>query len=619
MTRTTRRTVSLIVIILLGLWLRLLWLGVSPLRGDEAFAIEYWAAPWPEGLAITSIEPHPYGTFALFALWKSIFGDGEWVMRLLPTLFSIPGIAATYTLGRRLAIHDRAAQLAALLYALHPFLIWHAQDARNYAIWAALSPIVMIAFLRALDTNRLRDWGIYAGIALASAYTFFFAIFFLATQGVYLLLTRPARLRRYLMAASILAIGLIPWALQILGIMQGGDYGGTAGEFQFSQLFTWFLPTFAAGSTLPPNINTWLWPALVLLFAGGLIGLWRGNRPAAVFLLLNVAIPVLGLWAASGRMDIFRPRYLLPVSVVLLLVVAWVVHNLTTRSYRPYKIAGILLLGGILLLDGTAIVNSHLNPAFAKAPDWRALGSFLTAHVAPDDLVIQQALDPGFTYYYRGPADETGLPLRANPPAEETIALLEEAVARYAAIWLLPVNMPSWDAERVPLTWLTANLQTTANLTLADFDVLEYRTWTVPSAELATCRAIEFAAVAYLCDWQIERLGPDVLRVTLYWEPLQPTPDPLLHGFAHLTGPPHGELNSPLWAQDDHAVTDTHWQPGVVRRDVYQIHIPPNLPSGQWAVEIGLYDPQTAARIAVGSEDHVILEMDSALLNLDTQ
>ncbi|MBN2469952.1 MAG: glycosyltransferase family 39 protein, partial [Anaerolineae bacterium] len=205
MTRSRWRAAGLVILFsLLGLWLRLLWLDKSPLRGDEAFAIQYWAAPWPDGLTLTRIEPHPYGTFALFALWRGIFGEGEWVMRLLPALLSLPGIAAIYVAGRHLFRGRRAGLIAALLYAIHPFLIWHAQDARNYAIWAMTSAVVLAAFLRAITVQRRGAWLLYAFSALVSAYIFFFEIFFIAAQGLYLLLFQRRSLRRWLPAVALM-------------------------------------------------------------------------------------------------------------------------------------------------------------------------------------------------------------------------------------------------------------------------------------------------------------------------------------------------------------------------------------------------------------------------------
>lgn len=617
MRRSSQRMFSLIVVMLLGLMLRLLWLDASPLRGDEAFAIEYWAAPWPEALALTSVEPHPYGTFALFAFWKWIFGDGEWVMRLLPALLSIPGIAATYTLGRQLFRDIQVARLAALLYALHPFLIWHAQDVRNYAIWAALSPMVMAAFWQAIHSNRSDHWRRYLLLALAAAYTFFFAIFFLITQGLYVVLMHRNRWRKYTLTGLTLGVGLIPWGLQILSIMQGSGYGGTAGAFQIGQLFTWFLPAYAIGTTLPQTLVAWLWPLLIILLIGGITLLWQHNRSATMFIVLNIVVPIFCLWIASERMDIFRPRYLMPITVMLILVIAWLARYMTTRSAFFVRMAGASLAGGLLLLNGLSLFNAHLNPVFAKAPDWRVLGEFLTTHVHPDDLVIQQAMDPSFTYYYRGPADETGLPLSANAPAEETITYLQDARPQYSAIWFLPSNIPQWDADRVPLGWLTENMQQTANLTIAGFDLHEYQSWTVSEEEFAPCKNIEFQSVASLCDWRVESLGPDTIRVTLYWAPIE-TPDHAVHGFVHLIGPVQDNTNTSIWSQEDHLVTDEHWQPGILRRDVYQLEIKENLAGGSWTIQFGLYDPASATRIPVDDTDHITIPVEIDLLELTT-
>ncbi len=600
----------LVLITLLGLWLRLLWLGAVPLRGDEAFAIQYWAAPWPGGLALTSVEPHPYGTFALFALWRAVFGDGEWVMRLLSALLSVPGSAALYVIGRRLFRAERAGLLAALLYAVHPFLIWHAQDARNYAIWAMVSAVTLAVFLRALAANQRRGWLLYSASALVGAYIFFFEILFIATHFLYLLLFRRSAWRRWLPGGALIGLGLIPWALQILTIMRSGTYGGTAGAFNFRQMVTWFPPTLAIGSTLPASTENWLWPVLLLAAAASLMIIGRKWPASGWLLALLLIVPLILFRLAALRMDIFRPRYVLPLTVVFIALASGATSYLTTRNTLD-RIAAAAGLFALILLNGIALQHHYHDPAFAKAPDWRALGAFLTAQAAPDDLVIQQALDPAFTYYFRGPADETGLPLRANPPAEETIAYLETAAEQYAAIWFLPQDVPWWDAEKVPLAWLTANLQRTADLTVSGFELLRFQPWQVAADEITRELNLRFGEDAILRDWRITRLTDDLLHITLYWEPLT-EPDSPLHGFVHLTGPPRPEVGQPLWSQDDHRVSDTHWEPGILRRDVYHLRLPASPSGGPWTLNIGLYVPETAQRLPVAGSDHISIPLNTS-------
>lgn len=605
---------ALVAITLLGLSLRLLWLGRSPLRGDEAFAIQYWAAPWPDALALTRVEPHPFGTFAIFAVWRALFGTGELVMRLLSVLLSLPGIAAMYVIARQLFGRRSTGLLAALLYAVHPFLIWHAQDARNYALWTATSAISLAAFLIALRTNRRAHWRRYAIATLFNLYTFFFAAFYLAAQALYVALAARHRLGSWMRSAVIIGFGLIPWLWQIATIVLSSGYGGTAEPFDTAKLFSWFLPVYFAGETIPGELNQWLWPVFTVLAVVSLFAIWRARRQVFSLLAIYAVIPVILLWLASTRMNIFRPRYLMPETYVAILLVVGLSGLLATR--RTHRILRFTLLAGILLLNSYALYGYYTNPAYAKAPDWRTLGAFLTAHVAADDLVIEQALDPAFSYYYRGAGDETGLPLRANPPAEETIAFLEDAVSRYTSIWLIPADNPAWDAERVPFTWLTSNLQTIANLTIASFEVYQFKPWEVPAAEFSSNIVTTFENIATLHDIRLERLG-SWLRVTVYWEPLQ-APAESLHGFAHLIGPPRPDSGSPLWAQNDHAVTDHHWERGQIRRDVYLIPLPATLPQSNYMLHVGLYDPDTVTRIAAGDDNHVAIPVPEELL-LNTQ
>jgi hypothetical protein len=53
----------------------------------------------------------------------------------------------------------------------------------------------------------------------------------------------------------------------------------------------------------------------------------------------------------------------------------------------------------------------------------------------------------------------------------------------------------------------------------------------------------------------------------------------------------------------------TLWQPGEFVTDVHTIPVPPNLPPGEYSLEVGLYLAETGMRLPIaGDDDHVILE-----------
>ena len=144
-----------IVIILLAFALRLHKLADVPLRGDEAFSALYWTGlPLSQSLRdIATIEPHPPLTYALFRFWGIWVGgiDSVFALRLLSALGNLLGVAAMYGLARRLGGRAWLSLMAALLWALHPFEIWHSQDYRNYALWAGFSVTALWLGLRLIS------------------------------------------------------------------------------------------------------------------------------------------------------------------------------------------------------------------------------------------------------------------------------------------------------------------------------------------------------------------------------------------------------------------------------------------------------------------------------------
>ena len=129
----------LVIIILLGFGLRTHDLQAVPLRGDEAFSVLYWADT-PLNVSLTEIahgEPHTPLVYAVGRAWNYIIGgiDSVFALRYLSVLGNIIGVSAIFALGWRLSKRRSAALIAALMWALHPFEIWHSQEFRNYAYW----------------------------------------------------------------------------------------------------------------------------------------------------------------------------------------------------------------------------------------------------------------------------------------------------------------------------------------------------------------------------------------------------------------------------------------------------------------------------------------------------
>ena len=271
-----RRLCLLILVIWLGFALRLHDLAAVPLRGDEAFSARYWVElPLYESLTeIASFDPHPPLAYLLFHLWGRLVGGigSPFALRFLPLLGNIIGAAAMFALGRRLSGQSAVGLLAALMWALHPFEIWHSQDFRNYAVWAGLSAVALWLGLRLMDSHRRVDWWLYAVAASLSAFMFYTELMMMLALAVVAWRRLHRRLLlRFLALQCLIGAAVLGAFLVFQGPVLTGaaPYPGNLQPFAAADYLTRFLPTLILGDSLPPEWP-FVWPFLclaALLFA----------------------------------------------------------------------------------------------------------------------------------------------------------------------------------------------------------------------------------------------------------------------------------------------------------------------------------------------------------------
>ncbi len=574
-----------LILILLAFALRIYHLNASPLRGDEAFAVRYWAAP-PAGILnrLAWIEPHPFGTFFIFWAWKSLVGDGEFAMRMLPALINVLGVPAMYALGRRLLRGNVAPLAAAFLWALDPNLIWHAQDVRNYAIWAAMSAVSMWLLLRATDRSRRIDWLLYILSATLTLYVFFLEAFMIVVQGFYVLTSRRQAARAWLLSIGLVALLLIPWFGQLWALAHSG-YAGTSAPVHLADLLWRFWPALFVGEWALDSGFAFV--GAPLLFGVFCLLLWRMTKQhagAGALIALWLIIPATLLVLAATRINVFLPRYLIAVTPAVLLVVAWTASDDLAAYKSPVKLALI----GITVLMMLPSLASYYSLAYPKAPDWYSLRDYLRANTSAADAVIMASLDPqtgnadpAFEYYYSGPAQIITLP----HPDIEIEPTIRQALDRRRAVWFV---VSGTDTEPINRALLADGALISDQGAGRSFLVRQYRARQPKAIEVDSPLALSVGGGALsgysLGGWK--RSG-SALTLLLFWKQ---KPADGLTVFVHLIGPPKAD-GSPLWTQDDHP-------PAAPGRDVYLLNLA-GVPPGRYQIEIGLYDPKTNQRLPI--------------------
>lgn len=609
------RWLPLVVIILLGFGLRMYRLNAVPLRGDEAFTAQNWAGqPLNYSLThIATIEPHPPLTYVLFRGWGLLVGTSPLAIRLLPALFNVLGVAALFALGKRLG-GVWIGILAALLWAVHPFEIWHSQDARNYAVWAGLSAMTLWAGVRSLETRRWRDRLLFLMLAVVTANVFYTEAFSLMALGLYSVLVYWQSWRDYWPWLAVLVMAMISASVSFL-VLQGqlvgsGAYTGTITEVMNpARLVTWFVPVLNFGDTLPASTLDALWPILLVGLGAGWYAWWGRSRKYALLLLSLAGLPLLLIGLVSSRFNIFLPRYILSSVPAYVLVLSGLV--LLVRSHqRVVRWGAVALLVGWGGTAAYSLYNAYYDPTYGKSEAWPNLTDYLRAHVAQDDLVIQLSIDAAFGYYY-APLPSIALPASPKQPDDEIRRILAENSER--AIWLVGQTFPDWPNAGVVEGWIQANMQLVRDTHIDRLRIQEYMPWNASESELEAQPLARFGEVAELMGTRVfatpEPTGE--LVVWLYWRPLQQS-DAALKVFLHLVGAVNPATGSPLWAQDDQfpqdgLLTTTTWIVDHIFRDVYRIPVA-EVPPGDYTLLVGLYDPTTNERLAVGESDSFLLQ-----------
>jgi 4-amino-4-deoxy-L-arabinose transferase-like glycosyltransferase len=459
--RLNRRSVALLLILLLALGLRLWGLADHNIWWDEGLTA--WAARLSPQAIIewTAHDVHPPLYFLLVRQWWLLMGDGEWALRFPSALIGVLGVALAAGFGRALG-GSRASLLAALFVTLSRFAVTWSQEMRMY-IWAAtLATAALWAayelwrrggwrpWLAYVLTVGLGFWTLYLNVSIPIIANLAFPVFWLRAD-------RSRRLLVSWIAAQLAALGLfIPWLIYALPRMISWSTAEPFSPSFFLRLYTTML---AVGVPVNLEIYVPLTLAVLGLFAACLLVLWRAPRSpeqtaAWVMLLLGMVLPALVVYAVSFPGHRFyaprlAPRYLLPLAICFYLLLAWGTA-LMARRLRFLAAASATVVAVVALVGlGT------LYPGRARTDDYLSVSAALAAYRQPgDNILLHPDQDwPLFAAHYAGSWQgiPAGLPVETSGARE----LLADLWARSDGLWLITTpNAQQIDPKQEIQGWL---------------------------------------------------------------------------------------------------------------------------------------------------------------------
>jgi hypothetical protein len=319
-------------------------------------------------VSLNGTEPHPPLYFVCVWLWSKVFGLGEAGLRSFSAVAGLATIPLAYATART-RLSRRAGLLASALVAFSPFLVWYSQEARPYALLAALCLASLLGTIRIADGGGrgwLWAWAATASLALM---THFFAGFVLLAEVGWLLRSDRSR-ERLLAIGAVGVVGLLTLGLvargdanQIAWVHASAPLDKRAGLLPVQFLSGLYDNWDAASDTAIRFVAAVALAALGLLLA---LVAREARRAVAPFLIVaatSILLPVT-LAVVRPSSDYVLPRYLIAAVVPLLIVVAAGL----ARS-RPGIVAGAALTGVFLSMTLSIDLRAEL-----QRPDWRTVG-----------------------------------------------------------------------------------------------------------------------------------------------------------------------------------------------------------------------------------------------------
>ena len=608
-TTNNRRTTLWLLLVLTGLGfvMRSFHLGVHELRGDEAFGLLFSSQPIGDMIAQTLqfLEPHPPLDYVLLHFWTQIAGNSEWAIRFTSLAFSVLAIPLVFQLGKLLD-SEETGLWAALLLAVNPFQVWHAQEARMYAISTALGLAASVALLRAERTKSKGAWMAFVLLSVTNAYTHYYALFIIVAQGLYwLILWRRHREQWKTWVASqvVIVVLYLPWLVVGWRVMMA--YPGNGDSPAFFDMLRRILRAFSLGQTIDPTIAAYLLPVIVLVFIVGWVVLIRHSVPSAVYLALYLCVPVLSVYVSSLSRPVFDERYLIAATPPFIVVIAAGLAGLPRLFGRRSRIVTCILGALIVVVSLYSLYGYFFDAEYTRSRGWRELAAHLEAVTSPDDIIVQNYPDPTMWYYYEGNTPHTVVPAERPLDESEAIAVLQEVGETHDRVWFVPYKSVDWDAQGFVGTWLDRHWERLSEEEAGSFALRLYRPVRLALADATPVDARwedQIRLRAYRLgsdeDGQVNVAPGDTLVLTLFWELLR-TPFADYTVFVHLLGP-----NGDIVAQRDSqplrgSYPTSAWGADEIILDRYVIIVPADALAENYTMAVGLYDANTGARLPV--------------------
>jgi len=370
----------------------------------------------------TEDPQHPPLYYLLARHWAQWFGSSVAAMRSLAAVISLLVFPAIYWLAWELFESSAVAWVAIAIFAISPYHILFAQEARQYSLWTVTTILSSAALLRAMrpDTNQnvlalVLSWALYVGTATLGFYTHLLFVCVAAAHAIYVAVIANWRDIKTFIAYYVAAlIALICFMPSLVNSVEN-----------FNQIRS--TTVWAEQTNLLRLVSRWVGSVTIAFFDIGIDGSANATQlallipvaimilalvgyalyflcrhtPKQVWLMVLLLIATTALFLAipdiiKGGRRSANPRYLVPCYVGIQIAVAYLLsakisNNLDNfKQQKLWKIVIVALLSAGIISGG---VSSQAETWWNKGSGWLSaeLQVAGTVNQASNPLIISDA------------------------------------------------------------------------------------------------------------------------------------------------------------------------------------------------------------------------------------
>ncbi len=398
--RSNKNELILLIILILGLFLRIYDLGNESMWEDEVFSIRLANLGFFQIVGETSQDVHPPLYYMILHYWINLFGNSEFSTRFLSVIFGFFAIFMIYKVGS--LIFDREVGiLGSLILGLSLFHIHYSQEARMYSLMSLLTLLSIYFFIKLLKERSLLVSIGYILSSILLMYTHNYGLFIIIAQNIYIftlfLLSREAyqlNFTRWILLQVILIVLFTPWIniliQQITRVHSGywipvppitkliGPFITYSGSKLLFLIFL-ILSSFSVltykkigvridWKDLFKSIENYRWNIRLSNV--------KGNYLLLVWLLTSIILP----FVISGLFTpIYITRYTIGASLAFYLLVGKGIINLNNKSVKLLTICIIIIFSSVSIWGYYTNINKER---------WREVVNYIETNSKYGDLLL---------------------------------------------------------------------------------------------------------------------------------------------------------------------------------------------------------------------------------------